>query len=227
MMALLLATSFLLIGDIQTTPPEAPREAPRDIQFPFTVRTMPSWIFETPGGDNALTTVTSIQGRELTRQVQYLARFSPGVSKYDRRTAEMMVARTQDDFDRILKLIGDIKAPRKLDFDKELFVFVFAGTKDANDRTLVEVAEVDRNNGPITKQDFVFDSCLVRVHIDHLGGEAIKGYSPWTMIRVDKETFFKEHPMTGDTKFVMIEARSYVRTTDEKPLENARSNDGD
>ena len=39
--------------------------------------------------------------------------------------------------------------PRKLDFEKELFIFVFNGTQDANAYTLVEVSEIDRNNGPI------------------------------------------------------------------------------
>jgi len=43
-------------------------------------------------------------------------------------------------------------------------------------------------------------------------------FSPWTMIRVNKETFFKQHPMNDETSFVLIESRSYIYTQKEQLL---------
>lgn len=217
MITILIVVSLFLSGDtVQTKNPPKPTiegligdDTPQKAMFP-------EWLFGDPQGENALTTVTSVNGRELTRQVQYLKRFSPVACNYTGKTSRMMVARTQADFDRIMKLVGDIETPRKLNFDKELFIFAFAGTKGANFRTVVEVAEIDRSSGPLLTNE-VYDACVVRVHIDHLSVGEQKGYSPWTMIRVNKETFFKEHPQTADTKFVMIESRSFIRVTNEEP----------
>ena len=180
-------------------------------------QTLIGWVFDDPKGDNELITTTTIQGKELTRQAQYFRRFQVPASNYKGRTSTMMVARTQKEFDAIMKIAGDYVAPRKLDFDKELFIFVFAGKKDANWKTMIEVAEVDRNSGPIRKAGLVYDACLVRVSIEHnapASGED-PAYSPWTMIRVNKETFFKEHPMIDETKFVLIESRSVLKVEDE------------
>lgn len=190
------------------------------VEEPTGPQTLIGWAFDDPKGNNALTTTTTLNGKELTRQVQYFKRFQVSASNYEGRTSKMMVARTQEEFDAIMKIAGDYVAPRKLDFSKELFIFVFAGKKDANWKTMVEVAEVDRNGGPIRKEGLVYDACLVRVSIEHnspASGEN-PAYSPWTMIRVNKETFFKEHPMIDETEFVLIESRSVLKVEDEAPV---------
>jgi hypothetical protein len=179
-----------------------------------------NWVFDDPQGANALATTTTVEGKELTRQVQYLKRFQASDSQYMGKTSMMKVARTQEDFDAILKITGDYVIPRKLDFDKEVFIFVFAGKKDANFKTMVEVADVDRNDGPIRRENLVVDSCLVRVAIDHNSSGENPAYSPWTMIRVNKETFFKKYPMTEDTKFVLIESRSFLKVESEVSVTN-------
>lgn len=181
--------------------------------------TLPEWVFDDPKGSNALTTITTVEGKELTRQVQYLNRFGFSTCAYDGRESKMMVARTQDEFDRIIRFISGgeprIKAPRKLNFEDEMFVFCFAGTKGANWRTVIEVESVDRNGGPIKKGDLVLDAVHVRVHIDHMTIGEKEGFSPWTMYRINKKELFKEHALTDDTSFVLIEARAFCRTANE------------
>ena len=129
----------------------------------------------------------------------------------------MKVARTEKEFNTIMTTMVGVKAdlPRKLDFDKELFVFVFNGTQDANEKTLVEVADLDRNGGPIKFNEdgagnvTTYDPVTVRVEIQ-IGkpGLVRPGYSPWTMIRINKEKFFEKYPMSSETHFVLIESRS-------------------
>ena len=40
--------------------------------------------------------------------------------------------------------------------------------------------------------------------------------SPWTMIRVNRETFFKEYPENDETKFILIESRNHIYTIEEQ-----------
>ena len=146
----------------------------------------------------------------------------------------MRVARTQVEFDDILKTMAGepAVAPAQLNFDKEIFIFIFNGTQDANEFTSVEVSEIDRNHGPIKlgeersfthpetgKLVTMLDEVLVRAEVQ-IGkpGIPMAGFSPWTMIRVNKETFFKQHPMNDETRFVLVESRSYIYTQKEQLL---------
>ena len=195
----------------------------------------PTWLFDDPKGSNALVTTTQLknQDKPIWTYTNYFRRFSPGLCKYAGNMTVMQVARTQKDFDAIMKTMIGLPAvlPRKLDFEKELFIFVFNGTQDANAYTLVEVSEIDRNNGPIKlgNKSFKLDGKLV-TQVDHVmvrvevqigqpshGVE--KGRSPWTMIRVNKETFFKEHPINNETRFVIVESRNYIYTQKERPVD--------
>jgi len=188
----------------------------------------PNWVFDDPKGDNALVTTVQLESSDepLYKYTNYFKRFSPSYSKYSGKKTIMRVARTQAEFDDILKtMAGPAVVPRKLNFDKELFVFIFNGTQDANEYTVVEVGEVDRNNGPIKLGDKSFthhktgdlvtmhDEVIVRAEVQ-IGKPGIVsvGFSPWTMIRVNKETFFKQHPMNDETHFTLIESRSYIYT---------------
>jgi len=193
----------------------------------------PDWVFDDPKGDNALVTTAQLESSDepLYKYTNYFKRFSPSFSKYSGKKTIMRVARTQAEFDDILKtMVGEpAVAPRKLNFDKELFVFIFNGIQDANAYTLVEVGEVDRNNGPIKLGDKSFthhetgelvtmhDEVIVRAEVQ-IGkpGVVSAGFSPWTMIRVNKETFFKQYPMNDETQFTLIESRSYIYTKKEQ-----------
>lgn len=193
----------------------------------------PNWVFDDPKGDNALVTTAQLESSDkpLYKYTNYFKRFGPSFSKYNGKKTVMRVARTQAEFDDILKTMAGIPAvsPRKLNFDKELFIFIFNGTQDANGFTSVEVSEIDRNNGPIKlgEKSFIhsetgklvtmFDEVIVRAEVQ-IGKPGIlqAGFSPWTMIRVNKETFFKQHPMNDETRFVLIESRSYIYTQKEQ-----------
>ena len=195
----------------------------------------PNWVFDDPKGDNALVTTSQLESSDkpLYRYTNYFKKFGPSFSKYSGKKTVMRVARTQAEFDDILKtMAGPGVSPRKLDFDKELFIFIFNGTQDANEFTSVEVSEIDRNNGPIKfgdERSFVhpktgklvtmLDEVVVRAEVQ-IGkpGIPMAGFSPWTMIRVNKETFFKQHPMNDETYFVLIESRSYIYTQKEQLL---------
>jgi hypothetical protein len=195
----------------------------------------PTWLFDDPKGGNALITTTQLENQDkpIWTYTNYFQRFSPGLCKYAGNVTVIQVARTQKDFDTIMKTMIGLPAvlPHKLDFEKELFIFVFNGTQDANAYTLVEVSEIDRNNGPIKlgNKSFKRDGKLV-TQVDHVmvrvevqigkpshGVE--KGLSPWTMIRVNKETFFKEYSMSDETRFVIIESRNYIYTQKERPVD--------
>jgi hypothetical protein len=194
----------------------------------------PDWVLADPVGDNALITTTRLESSDkpLTESRQLFLRFSPTSCKYSGDKTVMQVARTEKEFNTIMASMVGIKAelPRKLDFDKELFIFVFNGTQDANEKTLVEVADVDRNGGAIKlgKKSFVgrdgklvtlYDSIIVRVEVQiGIPGLVRDGYSPWTMIRVNKEKFFKEHPMSDETHFVLIEHRDNIYSQKETPV---------
>lgn len=192
----------------------------------------PEFIFEEPKGDNALITTARIETQEepIWQTKQYLKRFGGSWCKYDGSESTLVVARTQEDFEKIMKtMITDREyvLPRELNFEEELFLFVFNGSKkDANEFTLVEVSEVDRE-GPIEMGDKgkdlgikQFDSILVRVEIQ-IGkpGLTREGFSPWTMYRVDKKKLFKDAPMTKDTHFVFMESRSNNYSKKETLLE--------
>ena len=189
----------------------------------------PDWVFDDPKGNNALVTTAQLESSNepLYKYTNYFKKFGPSFSKYSGKKTVMRVARTQAEFDDIVKTMAGepAVAPAKLDFDKELFVFIFNGTQDANEFTSVEVNEVDRNNGPIKlgAKNFVhpktgklvtmLDEVIVRAEVQ-IGkpGIPMAGFSPWTMIRVNKETFFKKYPMNDETRFVLIESRSYIYT---------------
>jgi hypothetical protein len=239
---LLVLLLMLVTGLVHSDPPDLPPLDPDSFQRPLgelkpppaaTKYRFPIWVFDDPKGGNALVTTTQLQNQDkpLWTSTNYFRRFSPGVCKYDGKTTVMQVARTQKEFDIIMQTMVGLPAvlPRKLNFEKELFIFVFNGTQDANEFTLVEVSEVGRNGGPINlgkafkrrdgKLITRHDSVLVRVEVQ-IGkpGLVQKGQSPWTMIRVNKETFFKEHPMSDDTEFVIIEGRNHIYTRNEKPV---------
>lgn len=201
--------------------------APTEYQFP-------NWVFDDPKGDNALVTTSQLESQKkpLYKYTNYFKRFSPAICKYRGNKTVMKVARTQTEFDTIMEEMVGLPAvlPRKLDFGKELFIFVFNGVQDANQYTFVEVAEIDRNNGPIRlgnksfrgpdgKLVTQYDAVMVRVGVQ-IGkpGLVQEGYSPWTMIRVNKETFFKEHPMSDETHFVIIEGREHIYVQKEVPI---------
>lgn len=182
----------------------------------------PEWLFEEPKGDNALTIVTSVGGKELTRQVKYFMSFSNSKSLYRGKKSKLVVARTQKQFDCVLKnLIGrKIKVSRKLNFDEEMFIFVFAGTDRVNHKTTVEIESLERGFGPMKEDDFVFDPFIVRVQTTCLHPDLDESdrFSPWTMIRINKKKY--EHPITDYTSFVMIESRSLIYMKNEEKLED-------
>ena len=196
----------------------------------------PNWVFDDPKGDNALITTSQLESSDkpLYRYTNYFKKFGPSFSKYSGKKTVMRVARTQVEFDDILKTMAGepAVAPAQLNFDKEIFIFIFNGTQDANEFTSVEVSEIDRNHGPIKlgeersfthpetgKLVTMLDEVLVRAEVQ-IGkpGIPMAGFSPWTMIRVNKETFFKQHPMNDETRFVLVESRSYIYTQKEQLL---------
>ena len=88
----------------------------------------PNWVFDDPKGDNALITTSQLESSDkpLYRYTNYFKKFGPSFSKYSGKKTVMIVARTQAEFDDVLKtMAGPVVSPRKLNFDKELFVFVF------------------------------------------------------------------------------------------------------
>jgi hypothetical protein len=193
---------------------------------------LPSWLFDDPKGNNALITTSRLETSEkpLYQYTNYFQRFSPHYSKYKGKKTVLRVARTQENFDEILKtMVGEVIVPRKLDFSKELYLFIFNGIQNANEYTLVEVSEIDRNGGPIKlgnrsfvhpetgKRITMIDHIMVRAEVQIGKPEYVdETLSPWTMIRVNRETFFKEYPENDETKFILIESRNHIYTIEEQ-----------
>ena len=65
----------------------------------------PNWVFDDPKGDNALVTTSQLESSDkpLYRYTNYFKKFGPSFSKYSGKKTVMRVARTQAEFDDILK----------------------------------------------------------------------------------------------------------------------------
>lgn len=184
---------------------------------------LPKWLLEDPSGSNALTTVVTLDSRPdvpLFKETVHFHRFWLMTAKYDQDKASLFVARSQNDFNWIMSnQVGlEYDLPRALDFDKEMILFLFVGPKDANNYTIPEFGELMRGQPIKLNKSEVYDAVMVNANITYNNDVGIKGLSPWTMIRINKELFFKNHPLTKDTHFVLILSKDAVTSSKELPV---------